>query len=154
MTLFLRVGVGVIVATVLVAGCERLAPLSPTPVAPVVDADLAVAWDMVDVPVAVRVRRVIVRPLQFSGYWDATTGSVIIGSHVLESPAVVIAGIMVHELAHADLMVHSCGTNPIGWTDDRTLDGAWGRQAEFLARHGRPDVAEMIRRFHICDVTP
>jgi hypothetical protein len=145
--------VGVALLTV---ACGAGGPTQPTP-GPAgvqlveVDGALAEAWRLVDVPVPPAVRRVVIVEQPYSGYWHAPSGSVWIGAHIVGSPPLVTAGVIVHELSHAEGLSHTCGTNPIGWTDDRGLGGPWGRQAGFLERLGRPDIAVSIRRSHICD---
>ena len=135
------------------ASCTSLsspAAASSDPVVVSVDASLIQAWGAVDRPIPPSVRRVVVDDLPYSADWNASAGTIRIGRHVLASSVVVVAGVIVHELSHAEGFEHSCGGGVSGWTNDLTLDGAWGHQADFLARHGRPDIATVIRREHIC----
>jgi hypothetical protein len=115
-----------------------------------VDTSLTLAWEAVDRPIPANVRRVVVDDLPYSADWNAAAGTIRVGRHVLASSVVVVAGVIMHELSHAEGFGHSCGGGASGWTNDLTLRGPWGHQAEFLARHGRQDIAAVIRREHIC----
>jgi len=139
-----------VVVLLLSISCSARSPVTPSsdPAVVAVDAALQAAWERVDRAVPTRVRQVVVADLPYSADWHVGTGTIRIGRHVLTSPTVVIAGVIVHELSHADGFEHSCGETAL--TDDLTLQGPWGHQADFLARNGRGDIASVIRREHIC----
>lgn len=140
-----------VVVLLLSISCSTRSPITPSsdPAVVAVDAALVEAWAAVDRPVPGRVRHVVVADLPYSADWHVGTGTIRIGRHVLGSPTVIVAGVIVHELSHADGFEHSCGEIGV-LTDDLTLQGPWGHQADFLARNGRGDIASLIRREHIC----
>ena len=138
-----RLGCKAGVALLLSAGCAY-SPVAPTDL--VIPTELRAAWDLVGRETPEAVRHVLVAPLiGIDGEWRRATGTLVIATSTLDSGPAFVAGVLAHEMRHADGIPHDCAGER-----DRRRDGAWTAHAATLDRLGLHFTADLIRDKWMC----
>ena len=124
-------------------GANPLAPSGEAGQGVTMPDDLRPAYDLADRP-APRGTTIVWAELPgLSGRYVVADRRIEIGAHLRGQDARVVAGVVAHEIRHAEGARHDCADG----VRDRTDGGAWGTHAEVLARLG---VANDIRGTMFC----